>query len=114
MTTTIKVQRLCEFCGNEFTAQTTTTRFCSSACASRAGKARRRAAKVSAVNIETQTRKLDRLKEKEFLTAREAAALLNCSVRSVYYNIKSGQMKATNLGQRVTRIKRSDIDRLFT
>ena len=113
MTTFIKVQKLCEYCGKEFTAKTTVTRFCSTPCASKAGKARIRTAKVQAVNSDTRTRKLEGLKEKEFLTAREAATLLNCSVRSVYYNIKSGQLKAINLGQRVTRIKRSDIDKLF-
>lgn len=114
MTSLIKVQKLCEYCGKEFTAKTLVTRFCSTPCASKAGKARLRAAKVQAVNTDTKAQQLNELKEKEFLTARQAAALLNCSVRSVYYNIKSGQIKAVNLGQRVTRIKRSSIDKLFT
>lgn len=53
------------------------------------------------------------LNEKEILTVKEAAALLNCSVKSIYRYINGGQIKATNLGNRLTRIKRSDIDDLF-
>ena len=39
--------------------------------------------------------------------------MLNCSVRSAYYYIESGTINAVNLGQRITRVKRSDIDKLF-
>jgi excisionase family DNA binding protein len=53
------------------------------------------------------------LNQKEFLTAKEVAALLNISVRTVYYKIESGQIKGINLGQRITRVRRSDIDKLF-
>lgn len=53
------------------------------------------------------------LNEKEFLTVKEMAVLLSCSVKSIYRSIKDGQIKVTNLGDRLTRIKRSDIDDLF-
>ena len=53
------------------------------------------------------------LNEKEILTVKEAAILLNCSTRSLYRHINDGQIKAANLGNRLTRIKRSDIDGLF-
>ncbi|PKQ44024.1 hypothetical protein CSW08_15495 [Confluentibacter flavum] len=56
---------------------------------------------------------LNNLNEKEILTVKEAAALLNCSTRSLYRHINDGQIKAANLGNRLTRIKRSDIDWLF-
>jgi excisionase family DNA binding protein len=54
-----------------------------------------------------------KLNEKEFLTVKETAVLLSCSVRSIYSSIKAGQIKVTKLGDRLTRIKRSDIDDLF-
>ncbi len=50
---------------------------------------------------------------KEFLTVKEVAQLLSCSVRSIYYNIENGTINAVNLGQRMTRVRRSDIDKLF-
>ncbi len=56
---------------------------------------------------------LEVLNAKEILTVKEVAALLNCSVRSVYRNINDGHIKAINLGNRLTRIKRSSLDDLF-
>ncbi len=116
MSSNIKVQRICQHCGNEFTARTTVTKYCSDQCAKRAYKARIRANKVKVSNKETlsiKTKPIEELKAKEFLTVREVSLLLNCSIRSVYYYIESGKLKAVNLAQRTTRIKRSDIDKLF-
>jgi excisionase family DNA binding protein len=116
MSSNIKIQRICQHCGNEFTARTTTTQYCGDACSKRAYKVRLRALKVEVSNKETQqikSKPIEELKAKEFLTVREVARLLNCSVRSVYYYIESGTIKAVNLGQRVTRVKRSEIDKLF-
>jgi excisionase family DNA binding protein len=116
MSSNITVQRICQHCSNEFTARTTVTRFCSHRCSSAAHKKKVRAVKVEESNKETQqvkTRPIEELKAKEFLTVREVACLLNCSVRSAYYYIESGTIKAVNLGQRITRIKRSEIDKLF-
>jgi len=116
MSSNIKVQRICQHCGNEFTARTTTTLYCSHRCNSAAYKAKIRTERVEVSNKETQrikTQPIDELKAKEFLTVRDIATLLNCSVRSVYYYIDSGTIRATNLGQRITRVKRSELDKLF-
>jgi excisionase family DNA binding protein len=116
MSSKIEVQRICQHCGNEFTARTTVTQYCSNTCSKRAYKARLRACKIEESNKQSQqvkTRPIEELKAKEFLTVREVARLLNCSVRSAYYYIESGTIKAVNLGQRITRVKRSDIDKLF-
>jgi excisionase family DNA binding protein len=116
MSSNIEVQRICQHCGKEFTAQTTVTRFCSTRCASAAYKQKVRVAKIETSHKETQRIKnqpIEELKAKEFLMVREVAQLLNCSVRSVYYYIECGTIKAANLGQRMTRIKRSEIDKLF-
>lgn len=116
MSSNIEVQRICEYCNKEFTARTTRTRYCSHICNSRGYKARKRAEKVKQTNTETKRIKnqpIEQLKAKEFLTVREVAQLLNCSVRSAYYYIESGTISAVNLGQRMTRVKRSEIDKLF-
>ena len=116
MSSNIRIQRICRHCGNEFTARTTTTQYCGNTCSKRAYKARLRATKVEVSNKETQKIKdkpIEELKAKEFLTVREVGKLLNCSVRTVYYHIENGNIKAVNLGQRITRVKRSDLDKLF-
>ena len=116
MSSNIKVQRICEYCGNEFTARTTVTKYCSGKCSKAAYKARKRDEKVKMSNTETKQiilQPIEQLKAKEFLTVREVAQLLNCSIRSAYYYIESGIISSVNLGQRLTRVKRSEIDKLF-
>ena len=116
MSSNIEVQRICQYCGKEFTARTTVTQYCGDDCAKRAYKARQRAAKVEVSNKETmriKAKPIEEIKAKEFLSVRDVATLLNCSVRSVYYYIKSGNIKAVNLAKRATRVKRSEIDKLF-
>jgi len=116
MSSKIEVQRICQNCGKDFTARTTVTRFCSHRCASAAHKQKIRAGKIEQSNKQTQQVKIqpiEELKTKEFLTVREVARLLNCSVRSAYYYTGKGNISAVNLGQRITRVKRSNIDKLF-
>lgn len=116
MSSKIEVQKICQHCGKEFTARTTVTRFCSTRCAGVANKQKARAEKVEQCNKQTQQIKsqpIEELKAKEFLTVREVSFLLNCSVRSVYGYIENGTIKAVNLGRRITRVKRSQIDNIF-
>lgn len=116
MSSNIKVQRICQHCGKEFTARTTVTKTCSDNCAKRLYKAKQKAVKIEASNKETQVIKAkpkEDLKAKEFLTVRDAAKLLNCSVRTAYRAIKQGNIKAFNLAERKTLIRRTDIDKLF-
>jgi len=54
MSSNIKVQRICNNCGNEFTAKTTTTLYCSRSCYSAAYKAKQRAVKIEQSDKETQ------------------------------------------------------------
>jgi len=117
MSSNIQVKRICQHCNNEFTARTTVTKYCGDTCAKRAYKARLKVSKIEASDKQTQQIKnqpFEELKTKEFLTVREVACLLNCSVRSTYYYIEIGTIKAVNLGKRITRVKRSEIDKLFT
>lgn len=116
MSSNIKVQRICQHCAKEFTARTTVTRYCSHVCARHAYKKREKVSKTAKSEAKTQstdTRTIEVIKSKEFLTVREVAALLNCSVRTAYYAVKSGTLNSVNLGQRITRIKRSEVDKLF-
>lgn len=117
MSSNIKVQRICKHCEREFTARTTVTQYCGDICAKRAYKARQRAIKVEASNKETVSvinKPIEQLKAKEFLTVRDLATLLNCSIRTTYRFIENGTIKSVNLSERKTLIKRSDIDKLFS
>ncbi len=120
MSTNIEVQKICEFCGKEFTAKTTVTRFCGTPCASRSYKQRKRQNKIGKAIEKTNQQKLlsitelnhEAIKQKDFLSIKEARILLGLSERTFFRLMKSGTIKATKLGRR-TIIKRSEIDKLF-
>ena len=115
MSSNIKIKRVCQLCGKDFIARTTSTQYCGAVCSKKAYKLRKRAERIEASNNEMKLVKsgIEAIKQKEFLTVRDASTLLNCSRRAVYYFIENGDLKATNLAERKTLIKRSEIDKLF-
>lgn len=116
MASNLEIQRICEYCKKEFTARTTTTRFCSHSCNSKAYKLNIKKARIEISNQETKkviTEPINELKAKEFLSVREAAKLLGCSRQILYTLIKSGKIKGVNIMTKKTIIPRSEIDRLF-
>ena len=116
MSSKIEIKRICLYCNDEFTAKTTVTRYCSHRCNQRHYKVRVKEQKIKKSNSETtkvRVQPIEVIKAKEFLTVREVSQLLNCSVRTAYNYIDAGTIKAVNLGQRMIRVKRSEIDNLF-
>jgi len=116
MSSKIQVQRICEYCKEEFTAKKTTTKYCSHKCNSRHYKEKVKQAKISKSNEETThkiTLEVEKLNVLEFLTPKQVSVLLSCSIKTVYRNIKKGNIRAINFGERTIRVKRSDLDDLF-
>ncbi len=117
MSSNVEVQRVCQYCGNEFTARKTTTKYCSHKCSQRAYKARKRAEKLQKSNTETKqirNKPIEELKVKEFLTVSEVSKLISCSRQNVYKLINTGKLKATNILEKKTIVRRADLDNLFT
>lgn len=115
MSSNITVQRICQHCGNEFTAKTTTTQYCSMTCNRRAYKAKVKNGKIEKSNIEVKTIKakpMDDLKAKEFLSVMDACTLVGISRRTAYRLIEKGELHASKVGGR-TIIKRTSIDKFF-
>ena len=132
MSSNIKIPKFCQYCGQAFVAQTTTTRFCGHKCASRAYKQRKREEKVqttlsdqiksvtsansenlqSLQSLPIQTGNFINLRDKEFLSVQEAAILLGASRWTIQRMIQREELKAGKLGRR-TIIPRSEIDNLF-
>ena len=116
MSSNIQIQRICEFCKNEFTARTTVTKYCQHRCASMAYKARTRNTKIKISNKEiTQAISIPiaKIQAKDFLSIDDACKLLGVSRWTVSRAIKEKRLKAVNLGKRIV-IKRTEIDRLFS
>jgi excisionase family DNA binding protein len=116
MSSNIFIQRICDHCSKEFTARTTVTKFCSDACAKRAYKARKKADKIKQSDTETlliKNKPIEDLKAKEFLSVKDIALLLGCSIRTAYRLIDTGKIRAVNLSERLTRVKRSELNKIM-
>ncbi len=115
---TYRITKVCEYCEAIFTAQKSTTKYCSHTCASRAYKKRKKIDKLEAsereIAIKTEDRRLDIIKENIFLTVAQTALLLGVSRQSVYNMINGGLLKAARLTDRMTFIRREDLDEMLT
>ena len=112
----MEITRICEHCKNSFTAKTTKTRYCSLSCNSKHLKIKKRQKKRQITNDEIilKNNKLkEPLKDKEFLTVKQASLLLNMSIKTIYRLIGRNDINAFNFSERKTTIRRKDIDFYF-
>jgi excisionase family DNA binding protein len=115
MSSNIRIQRICQHCGNEFTAKTTVTKYCGDNCAKRAYKKRKKDDKIETSNQETfmiKATPVRIIQEQDFLNIQDACELLGISRMTLHRMIKNGRIPATKLGRR-TIIARKNIDALF-
>lgn len=113
-----KILKVCEFCGDTFMAQKTTTRYCSHKCNSKAYKDNKRQMKMTAISyrvaqeIEMISDQYEKIKDKEYLSVSETAFLLSVGRTTIYRYIHAGELKAVQVGGK-TFIRRKDIDDKF-
>jgi hypothetical protein len=115
MSSNIRLERICQHCGNDFTAKTTVTQYCSANCAKRAYKIRLRNTKTEKSNEQTKSireRPLVELKTKEFLSISETCQLLGVSRWTIWRAIKIAGLSVSRIETR-TIIKRTHLDRML-
>lgn len=115
MSSNIRVEKICKFCGDSFIAKTTVTKYCSDTCAKKAYKRRQRIERLEGVELETLIESLLpllKIQQKHFLNVQETADLLGISEATVRNMMYIGQLRFFKLGNR-TIIKRNDVDALF-
>ncbi|MEM6642155.1 MAG: helix-turn-helix domain-containing protein [Bacteroidota bacterium] len=116
MSSNIRVQRICQHCGSEFTAKTTVTKYCSDNCAKRAYKKRKKDEKIGKSNEETNAivaKPILAIQDKDFLSLEEAATLLGVSRTTLYRMRRDGALSFATIGKKKV-ISRKSIDHLFT
>lgn len=113
MSSNIRIERICEWCGNRFMAQTTVTRFCSKRCSEHSYKERMRQKKMALSNQETSKCNPDHKSwDKDFLTPTETAQYLGVCRTYIYDSINRGKIKVTRIGRK-TLISKADIQAMF-
>lgn len=119
MSSAINIKRICEFCGSEFEAQKTTTRFCSHSCNSKSYKARIRNDKIEKSELETakvrdsKFDKIELVQKKELLTISDAALFLSVSKRTIYNWLDNGTIIGKRISNRKVLISKEDIRAIF-
>lgn len=113
----IRIKKVCEWCGEVFYAQKTTTRYCSHRCNSKAYKEITRNKRIqdaeTKTNILISQQPIQMIKDKEFLSFAEAGTLLGISRQAVYKMVAAGDLKASKISSRLSFIKRSDIENML-
>ncbi len=116
-TSTIRITKICQWCGVEFVAQKVSTKYCSHRCANLAYKQAVRDKRVKQAEAETLSIKLEKpienVKDKEYLSFAQAGKLLGLSRQAVYNMVKVGNLKASKISSRLSFIRRADIDAML-
>ena len=116
MTSNLRIDRVCKFCGDDFVAKTMSTKFCGDNCSKKAYKRRKKLERLEESDIETLIDKLLpllELQQKQFLSVKETSKLLGVSDSSIRNMIYDGTLIHKKVGERVI-IRRLDIDSLFS
>ena len=116
-TSSIRIKKICQWCGAEFEAQKVSTKYCSHRCANLAYKQATREKRVKQVEAETHFIKSEKpkenVKDKEYLSIAQASVLLGLSLQTVYKMIYAGHLVAYKLSSRLSFVKREDIDKML-
>lgn len=121
MSSNLRIAKKCLFCGKEFTAKQMRTRFCCSNCAHKYALMMKRAQKTGIPEIPTSTvekpdekaRRISEIQARPYISVAEASFLLGISQDTIRRQIIDGIIPAFNLGERLTRIDRAALERLF-
>lgn len=116
-TSSIRITKICQWCGVEFVAQKVSTKYCSHRCTNLAYKQAVRDKRVKQAEAETLSIKLEKpienVKDKEYLSFAQVGKLLGLSRQAVYNMVKAGNLKASKISSRLSFIRRVDIDAML-
>ena len=113
----LKIPKICEQCGKAFEAKTVVTRFCSSTCANKSGKEKKKQAKEAEQKqtlLEQSAEKIAEMQTRPYISITEATILFGISKDTIRRLIKAGKVPAVNFGLRLTRVSRVHLEEMFT
>lgn len=108
---TRNINKSCAMCGNPFTPKTIKSLYCSTKCAEAAYRKNRRQKEQEEI---LNTKALEISAERAFISVPEAIALYGVSKSTLYRLIRNQQISAINLGTRLLRVNRIEIESMFS
>ena len=106
----LEIKRKCKVCGKVFVAKTLDSYYCSPKCGKVAWK-RKKDVKDRNAKLEAIAQQVPDIRE--YISVKEAVAMFGVERSTLYRLIKLGRIPVINLGTRLTRIKRSEMEQLF-
>ena len=106
----IEIKRKCPICGKVFIIKTLDSIYCSTKCSKVAYKRKKDAEKKESLFVAYAQNVPD---IREYLTAKQVVALYGIERSTLYRLARLGKIPSINLGERLTRFKRSELDLLF-
>jgi len=113
----LRIPKLCEFCEKPFEAKKVTARFCSKYCSEKSGKRQKQLAtemEARQTLLEKSVSKIADIQTRPYISVSEAVTLFGISRDTIHRLIKSKKIPAINLGERLTRVSKIDIEKMFT
>ncbi|MDR2969468.1 MAG: helix-turn-helix domain-containing protein [Tannerellaceae bacterium] len=113
----LKIPKICEQCGKAFEAKTVVTRFCSSTCANKSGKEKKKQAKEAEQKqtlLEQSAEKIAEMQTRPYISITEATILFGISKDTIRRLIKAGKVPAVNFGLRLTRVSRVHLEEMYS
>lgn len=106
----LEIRRKCKICGKVFLVKKLNSQYCSAKCSKIAYKR-----KCDAEKKETRLQKIASQvpKIREYISVKEAVAIFGVERDSVYRLVRSGKVNSVNLGKRLIRINRKDMEALL-
>ena len=121
MSSNIRINRICKYCGEVFVAKTFKTQFCSHSCNSKDYKKREKIRKIEESqeeyksdlkNSKSQSMNMEELKSKIYLSIAEVCLLVGMSDSTIRKLVKEGRLKTIRLGKKHLILK-SQIENLM-
>ena len=121
MSSNIRINRICKYCGEVFVAKTFKTQFCSHSCNSKDYKKREKIRKIEeskeeyksdVKNSKSQSMNMEELKSKIYLSIAEVCLLVGMSDSTIRKFVKEGRLKTIRLGKKHLILK-SQIENLM-
>ena len=121
MSSNIRINRICKYCGEVFVAKTFKTQFCSHSCNSKDYKKREKIRRMEESkeeyksdlkNSKSQSINMEELKSKIYLSIAEVCLLVGMSDSTIRKFVKEGKLKTIRLGKKHLILK-SQIENLM-
>ena len=106
----IEIKRKCKFCGKAFIIKTLDSIYCCKKC-SEAAYAQKKRAEAKEKKLALIAKSVPKLRD--YISIREAVAIYGVERDTLYLMVRRGQIPSINIGTRLTRINRKDLEKMF-